>query len=62
MENKKRNTRSYKVIDSIYFKAQKQAAKDGTTVANIIEDYITHYAKQSEISKKVDKFINTNRV
>jgi len=40
----KRQVRSYKVLDKYYFKAQKRAAKEKTTVANVIEASLIHYA------------------
>lgn len=41
----KRQVRSYKVIDKYYFKAQKRAAKEKTTVANVIEETVKLYAE-----------------
>lgn len=43
--SEKRQVRSYKVVDKYYFKAQKRAAKEKTTVANVIEETIRLYAE-----------------
>lgn len=41
----KREVRTYKVADKYYFKAQKRAAKEKTTVGNVVEETIKLYAE-----------------
>lgn len=43
--NEKREFRGYKIPDSIYKKCMTKAGKNGTTVANLIEDYLYDYAE-----------------
>jgi hypothetical protein len=40
----KRNQRAYRIADKPYNKAMKRAAKEKTTVANLVENIITAYA------------------
>ena len=46
-ENKKekRVVKSYKVRLSVYEKAKKKAAKNKTTVTNVLEDFLYDYAE-----------------
>jgi hypothetical protein len=46
--SEKRQVRSYKIVDKFYFKAQKRAAKEKTTVANVIETCLMHYAEGNQ--------------
>lgn len=39
----KRNVRTYKVVDSVYTKADKKAKKEKTTVANLLENHLYYY-------------------
>jgi hypothetical protein len=41
----KRNTHSYKCEDSVYNKAKRVAKKEGTNVANVIEDFLKLFGK-----------------
>jgi hypothetical protein len=43
--NEKREFRGYKIPDTIYKKCMAKAGKNGTTVANLIEDYLYDYAE-----------------
>lgn len=45
-ETPKRQVRSYKILDKFYFDAQKRAAKEKTTVGNIVEDFLINYSKK----------------
>lgn len=43
--NEKRVVKSYKVKLSVYKKAMKKAAKNKTTVTNLLENYLYDYAE-----------------
>lgn len=53
----KRNVRSYKIADAVYFKAQKRAAKEKTPLTQFIETIVSCYGRGEEIiiNKKEDK-------
>ena len=52
MGNEKRNTRTYKIKDSLYKKAMRRAKKEKYKLANIVEKTIEGYAHGYEIILK----------
>lgn len=49
----KRNTHSYKIVDSAYNKVSRRAKKEKTTVANIVEDFLLNCARPEFNANKV---------